>query len=195
MLLIHSETVLLLAFAASVIRFRPSALNRTGTIRPFASPFGSIGLPISLTDARVVDTDTHAALPVGQVGELAIRAPQVMQGYWNQPQETAQSIQDGWFYTTFQGKQVKLSQEEKEAQTAFHSLHAQEPDDEPKSYRDSMKYDRDLAARFTAVAQEEGVYFHTLWHSGLSAMHTAEDVDEALTRIERAAKRVAATKS
>jgi glutamate-1-semialdehyde 2,1-aminomutase len=66
--------------------------------------------------------------------------------------------------------------------------------EEPRSYRDSMKYDRDLADRFTAVAQEEGVYFHTLWHSGLSAMHTADDVDEALNRIERAAKRVAASK-
>ena len=55
-----------------------------------------------------------------------------------------------------------------------------------------MKYDRELAARFAAVAQEEGVYFHTLWHSGLSAMHTLEDVDEALERIERAARRVAA---
>src|SRR5207237_4495936 len=63
---------------------------------------------------------------------------------------------------------------------------------EPRSYRDSMKYDRDLAAHFAAVAQEEGVYFHTLWHSGLSAMHTLEDVDEALERIERAARRVAA---
>lgn len=68
-------------------------------------------------------------------------------------------------------------------------------EEEPRSYRDSMRYDRDLAARFAAVAQEEGVYFHTLWHSGLSAMHTPEDVDEALTRIERTAKRVASSKS
>jgi glutamate-1-semialdehyde 2,1-aminomutase len=63
---------------------------------------------------------------------------------------------------------------------------------EPKNYRDSMKYDKALAARFQAVAQEEGVYFHSLWHSGLSAMHTLEDIDEALEGIERAAKRVAA---
>lgn len=62
---------------------------------------------------------------------------------------------------------------------------------EPTSYRDAMQYDRELAARFAAVAQEEGVYFHTLWHSGLSAMHTLEDIDEALSRVERAAKRVA----
>jgi long-chain acyl-CoA synthetase len=60
---------------------------------------GSIGLPISLTDARVVDAESHEPLPTGQVGELAIRAPQVMQGYWNQPGENAESIQDGWFYT------------------------------------------------------------------------------------------------
>jgi glutamate-1-semialdehyde 2,1-aminomutase len=63
---------------------------------------------------------------------------------------------------------------------------------EPTNYRDSMKYDKELAARFQAVAQEEGVYFHSLWHSGLSAMHTLEDIDLALEGIERAAKRVAA---
>ncbi|HZO24699.1 MAG TPA: aspartate aminotransferase family protein [Chloroflexota bacterium] len=68
-------------------------------------------------------------------------------------------------------------------------------EEEPRSYRDAMKYDRDLAARFAVVAQEEGVYFHTLWHSGLSAMHTMDDVDEALERIERAARRVAAGRS
>lgn len=63
---------------------------------------------------------------------------------------------------------------------------------EPRCYRDSMRYDKALADRFTSAAQAEGVYFHSLWHSGLSAMHTLEDVDEALTRIERAARRVAA---
>jgi len=67
-------------------------------------------------------------------------------------------------------------------------------EEEPRSYRDSMRYDRDLAARFAVAAQETGVYFHTLWHSGLSAMHTPEDIDEALNRIETAAKRVAARK-
>jgi glutamate-1-semialdehyde 2,1-aminomutase len=67
-------------------------------------------------------------------------------------------------------------------------------DDEPRDYRDSMRYDRDLAARFTAAAQDDGIYFHSLWHSGLSAMHTLADVDEALNRIERTAKRVAAAK-
>jgi long-chain acyl-CoA synthetase len=60
---------------------------------------GSIGLPIPLTDAQVVDPDSRVPLPVGQVGELAIRGPQVMQGYWAQPEESADAIRDGWFYT------------------------------------------------------------------------------------------------
>ncbi|MCC6179974.1 MAG: aspartate aminotransferase family protein [Chloroflexi bacterium] len=65
-------------------------------------------------------------------------------------------------------------------------------EEEPKSYRDAMKYDRDLAARFAVAAQEEGVYFHSLWHSGYSIQHSLDDIDEALTRIERAAQHVAA---
>ncbi len=60
---------------------------------------GSIGVPISDTDVRVVDPQTRQPLSVGEVGELAIRGPQVMQGYWNMPEETAQVLQDGWLYT------------------------------------------------------------------------------------------------
>jgi long-chain acyl-CoA synthetase len=60
---------------------------------------GSIGLPIPSTDARVVHPDTGAPLPVGQIGELAVRGPQVMSGYWNRPDETASIIRDGWLLT------------------------------------------------------------------------------------------------
>jgi long-chain acyl-CoA synthetase len=60
---------------------------------------GSIGLPIPHTDAKIVDADTREPLPVGQVGELAVRGPQVMQGYWAQPEESAGAIKDGWLYT------------------------------------------------------------------------------------------------
>ena len=60
---------------------------------------GSIGLPIPHTDAKIVDADTREPVPVGQVGELAVRGPQVMQGYWAQPEESAEVIKDGWFYT------------------------------------------------------------------------------------------------
>ena len=60
---------------------------------------GSIGLPLPLTDARIVDPESGEPLDVGEVGELAVRGPQVMQGYWEQPGETADMIRDGWLYT------------------------------------------------------------------------------------------------
>ncbi|MCS7253262.1 MAG: long-chain fatty acid--CoA ligase [Armatimonadota bacterium] len=61
---------------------------------------GSIGLPIPDTECRVVDLETGAnCVPVGEVGELIIRGPQVMKGYWNRPEETAQTLRDGWLYT------------------------------------------------------------------------------------------------
>jgi long-chain acyl-CoA synthetase len=61
---------------------------------------GSIGLPYPSTDARIVDTETSAALAPGAVGELVVRGPQVMRGYWNKPDETAQALdEDGWLHT------------------------------------------------------------------------------------------------
>jgi long-chain acyl-CoA synthetase len=61
---------------------------------------GSIGVPISDTDAKIVDLETGARdLPPGEVGEIVIRGPQVMKGYWNQPEETARALRDGWLYT------------------------------------------------------------------------------------------------
>ncbi|UCG11426.1 MAG: long-chain fatty acid--CoA ligase, partial [Deltaproteobacteria bacterium] len=61
---------------------------------------GSIGVAIPSTDARVVDLETGTKeQQVGQPGELVIKGPQVMKGYWNMPEETAQTIKDGWLYT------------------------------------------------------------------------------------------------
>lgn len=60
---------------------------------------GSIGLPLPLTDARVVDPETRETLPVGEVGELAVRGPQVMLGYWHMPAETARVLHEGWLLT------------------------------------------------------------------------------------------------
>ncbi len=60
---------------------------------------GSIGIPLPGTTARVVDWKTGEPLPPGEVGELLIRGPQVMQGYWNMPTETAQTLKDGWLHT------------------------------------------------------------------------------------------------
>ncbi len=64
------------------------------------SKVGSIGLPVADTEARIVDLETgERELPVGEIGELAVRGPQVMKGYWNKPEETAQVMRDGWFLT------------------------------------------------------------------------------------------------
>jgi long-chain acyl-CoA synthetase len=61
---------------------------------------GTIGLPWPDTEARIVDLDTGTQdLPVGEAGELIIRGPQVMKGYWNMPEETAIALREGWLYT------------------------------------------------------------------------------------------------
>ncbi len=60
---------------------------------------GSIGLPLPSTEIAIRDEDKHD-LPIGQVGEIAVRGPQVMKGYWNRPEETAQVLgRDGFLYT------------------------------------------------------------------------------------------------
>lgn len=59
---------------------------------------GCIGLPISSTDISVRDDDGKE-LPLGKAGELWIKGPQVMQGYWQRPDETAKTIVDGWLKT------------------------------------------------------------------------------------------------
>lgn len=61
---------------------------------------GSIGIPIPNTDAKIVDVATgELVLPAGEVGELVIKGPQVMKGYWNNPEETEHTIRNGWLYT------------------------------------------------------------------------------------------------
>lgn len=60
---------------------------------------GAIGLPLPGTDARIVHVETGETLPTGEMGELAVRGPQVMQGYWNRPQETSSVLKDGWLHT------------------------------------------------------------------------------------------------
>jgi long-chain acyl-CoA synthetase len=63
-------------------------------------PPGSIGLPFPSTQAKIMDADTGAReLFFGEVGELVVQGPQVMSGYWQQPEETAQVLRDGWLFT------------------------------------------------------------------------------------------------
>ena len=61
---------------------------------------GSIGLPLPNTEARIIDLETRHALPPGQIGELLIRGPQVMQGYWRDEESTSSAIDTlGWLAT------------------------------------------------------------------------------------------------
>jgi len=65
-----------------------------------ARKVGTIGLPIPDTDAKIVDLETgERSLPPREIGELAVKGPQVMKGYWNRPEETAGALKDGWLYT------------------------------------------------------------------------------------------------
>ena len=62
---------------------------------------GSIGIPVPNTDAKIVDLVTREDLPAGQIGELAVKGPQVMLGYWNPTDEedTESVLKEGWLYT------------------------------------------------------------------------------------------------
>jgi len=59
---------------------------------------GSIGLPMKGTEMEIVD-DAGNILPPGQQGEIVIRGPMLMKGYWNKPDETAEILKDGWLHT------------------------------------------------------------------------------------------------
>lgn len=60
---------------------------------------GTVGLPIPDVEMRIVGEEGVESLPIGEVGEIAVRGPNVMKGYWNQPEETAAVFRDGWFLT------------------------------------------------------------------------------------------------
>ncbi|MBI3924000.1 MAG: AMP-binding protein [Armatimonadetes bacterium] len=70
-----------------------------------ANPFygarqsGSIGVPLPSTEARVICPETGADLPDGKVGELVVRGPQLMDGYWNNPEASSRVLRDGWLHT------------------------------------------------------------------------------------------------
>jgi long-chain acyl-CoA synthetase len=60
----------------------------------------SVGVLVADTEHKVVDLDDETTeLAPGQVGEVVVRGPQVMQGYWNAPEETARTLRNGWLHT------------------------------------------------------------------------------------------------
>ncbi|MBP7583829.1 MAG: long-chain fatty acid--CoA ligase [Spirochaetes bacterium] len=61
---------------------------------------GTVGVPLPNTDVKIVDLESGTReMPQGEAGEVCIKGPQVMSGYYKRPEETAQSLKDGWFYT------------------------------------------------------------------------------------------------
>jgi len=60
---------------------------------------GTVGLPIPGVEMRIIGEEGVTPLPIGEVGEIAVRGPNVMKGYWNQPEATAEAFRDGWFLT------------------------------------------------------------------------------------------------
>ncbi len=86
--------------------FEGYGLSEASPVTHFNPPFlgegreGSIGVPIPSTDARIVDPETgEKEMEVGESGELLIKGPQVMKGYWGMPEETANTLRDGWLHT------------------------------------------------------------------------------------------------
>jgi long-chain acyl-CoA synthetase len=77
------------------------------TMDPIGSPRdNSLGVPVPDTDVKIVDVETGTQeLPAGEIGEIIIRGPQVMKGYWNMPTETANALrtgpdgEPGWFFS------------------------------------------------------------------------------------------------
>ena len=65
---------------------------------------GTIGLPFPNVEAAIFDSKTGEKLPPGEVGEIMVKGPNIMQGYWNRPEETAAIFFNGWMHTGDLGK-------------------------------------------------------------------------------------------
>lgn len=67
---------------------------------PALNRLDSVGMPVNNTEQKIVDIETgEHEMPVGEDGEIIIRGPQIMQGYWKAPEETANALRNGWLYS------------------------------------------------------------------------------------------------
>lgn len=71
----------------------------------FAFEPGSIGVPIDSVEMKIVDTETGEECAAGELGEIAVRGPNVMLGYWGRDEETRAAVRDGWFHSGDIGRQ------------------------------------------------------------------------------------------
>ncbi|TFG02252.1 MAG: AMP-dependent synthetase, partial [Promethearchaeota archaeon] len=72
------------------------------TMNPYLGErrIGKVGLPVSNTLLKIVNVENkEQEVPLGEAGEIAIKGPQIFQGYWKKPDETKNALKDGWFYT------------------------------------------------------------------------------------------------
>ena len=83
--------------ASPLVTFNPP-IREGGMVRRHLDQVGGAGLPLPGTDIRIVDDSDRPVAPGGH-GELVVRGPQVMQGYWNQPEENARTLRGGWLHT------------------------------------------------------------------------------------------------
>ncbi|MEH7096285.1 long-chain-fatty-acid--CoA ligase [Neobacillus vireti] len=82
-----------LSEAAPTVAFNPPFIQRK---------YGSIGIPVQSTVLRIVretEEGEYVDVPVGETGELIVKGPQVMKGYWNRPKDTEEVLKDGWLFT------------------------------------------------------------------------------------------------
>lgn len=75
-----------------------AAVRHGDRLRRTMRQVGGVGLPLPGTDLQIVDDQGHPVAP-GAHGEIVVRGPQVMRGYWNQPEESARALRDGWLHT------------------------------------------------------------------------------------------------
>jgi len=77
-----------------------SPLTHAQPAAPELVRLDSVGMPVHNTEQKIVDIETgERELPPGEDGEIIIRGPQIMQGYWKAPEETARALRNGWLYT------------------------------------------------------------------------------------------------
>lgn len=79
----------------------PAVITPLGCRSPVDSESGalSIGVPVPKTEAKIVDVKTAEPLSVGEIGELVLKGPMVVPGYWEKPEETAKALREGWLFT------------------------------------------------------------------------------------------------